>query len=416
MIVLKTFLESFIMAIQELMNNKLRSFLSLLGISIGILCVITVLSAVDSLQLKFQTSINKLGDNVVYFSKWPWNFDNPNYEWWEYLKRKNPDLNELKYIQDNIVSADYSALEAVKTAKEISYESNVLQYTELDGITGDYDKVREMNIRQGRFFSSMEFTNALNVCILGSTVAEKLFTKNEYPIGKFIKHNGAKLQVVGVLEQEGTNLIGASMDGIVFVPYLTFSKFYNVKILEGVNCMIRAKNGVSIEQLIDELMGSLRTIRRIKPREDEDFALNQISLLAKLSENIFKSLNAAGWIIGGFAILVGCFGVANIMFVSVKERTNIIGIKKSLGAKNYIILLEFLFEAIVLCIFGGLFGLFSVYVILSIGNKMLDLNLILSTKNVMYGLVVSTVSGILAGIIPAISASQMNPVDAIRSK
>jgi len=415
MVVGKVLSEALRMSFFELWNNKLRSLLSILGISIGIICVITVLAAIDSLERNFKSSINKLGDNVIYFSKWPWTFG-PDYEWWEYLKRKNPDIKEMKFIQKNTQSAEYTALEASQMANEVSFEGLAYNGLEVNGVTGDYDKIREMNIIEGRYFTEFEQNNATNVCILGYNITDKLFSGKTSPIGKIVKFKGAKLQVIGILGKEGKNFVGASFDRNLILPYYTFSKFYNTKNLDGMNCLIKVRDQFSVDYLINELTGNIRAMRRLKPKEDDDFALNQISLLSKITQSLFSSLNIGGWIIGGFAIIVGCFGVANIMFVSVKERTNIIGIKKSLGAKRLVILIEFLLESILLCIVGGIIGLIVVYFLIKAANNVSDFGLVLSEKNIIIGLLTSTVAGILAGIIPAHNASKLHPVEAIRSK
>jgi putative ABC transport system permease protein len=415
MVIGKVFTEAFRMSFYELWNNKLRSLLSILGISIGIICVITVLAAVDSLERNFKNSINKLGDNVIYFSKWPWTFG-PNYEWWEYLKRKNPDINEMKFIQKNVQSAEFVALESSQMATEVSCEGIAYAGIEVNGITDDYDKIRELNIIEGRYFTEFEQNNAANVCILGNDIIEKLFEGKSTAIGKIVKFKGSKLKVIGILGKEGRNFVGASFDRNLLIPYFTFGKYYNTRNIDGMNCLIKVKNAFSINYLIDELTGNIRAIRRLKPKADDDFALNQISLLSKITQSLFSSLNIGGWIIGGFAIVVGCFGVANIMFVSVKERTNIIGIKKSLGAKRIVILIEFLLESVLLCIAGGIIGLIIVYFLIKMANNMSDFGLVLSQKNIIIGLFTSTVAGIIAGIVPAFNASKLHPVDAIRSK
>ena len=174
--------------------------------------------------------------------------------------------------------------------------------------------------------------------------------------------------------------------------------------------------GVEMEEMMDELRGIMRSIRRLKPKADDNFSLNEISLLSNSLEQLFTIMNIAGTIIGGFSILVGGFGIANIMFVSVKERTHLIGIEKSLGAKNWFILLEFLSEAVFLCLMGGLAGLFIVYLLTFLASWALDVNIVLTWINVAKGIMISVSIGIISGIFPAYMASKLSPVEAIRSK
>jgi putative ABC transport system permease protein len=178
--------------------------------------------------------------------------------------------------------------------------------------------------------------------------------------------------------------------------------------------MVKAKGGVSNAELMDELKANMRSIRRQRPMEDDSFALNETKLLSTQVSGLFDAISIAGWIIGGFSILVGGFGIANIMFVSVKERTPLIGIQKSLGAKNYFILIQFLSESIVLCLFGGILGLLLVYIGTIIAG-FFDFNMTLTLQNIVLGLSVSTVIGILSGFVPAYNASRLDPVEAIRA-
>jgi putative ABC transport system permease protein len=257
--------------------------------------------------------------------------------------------------------------------------------------------------------------SGVNYGIIGWDIYESLFPAED-PIGKEIKVHGRKMVVIGVFDKEGSTLIGNSRDELIVVPYLFLAKIANVRSENaGPMIMVKAKPDITADQLSDELKGIMRSIRRTAPRVEDDFALNQISLLSQGLQMTFGVLNIAGWIIGGFSILVGGFGIANIMFVSVKERTNQIGIQKALGAKNFFIMLQFLFESVALCVIGGAVGLLLVFGLSYFVTQSLEFDILLSAGNVVLGLVISVIIGLISGIVPAHSASQLDPVEAIRA-
>ncbi len=284
------------------------------------------------------------------------------------------------------------------------------------GMTYEYQRMFNLNLEKGRYYTQSEYEGGSHKIIIGHAIAESLFGAIE-PVGKMVKVMGRNLQVVGVLEKSGEALINPfDYDNSILIPYTLAKQMADVRLRNnpwGTQLNIKAKGGYSIDELKDEVTGVLRAHRRLKPKEQDDFSLNEVSMITNMLDAVFKVLNLAGILIGLFAILVGMFSVANIMFVSVKERTNIIGIKKALGAKRYFILLEFLIEAIVLCILGGLVGLLLVYASMLILTKVLDFNLYLSVGNVLIGLVLSVAIGVLAGLIPANQASRMDPVEAM---
>ena len=252
--------------------------------------------------------------------------------------------------------------------------------------------------------------------IIGAEVAKTLFPSSD-PLGQEIKLKGLKYRVIGVMEKQGASITNApSADDFCYVPYNTFFKMYSGQGNWGVESIIALKGypeDEGLKNLEGEVTGLLRQKRGLRPREDTNFAINRPEAFANFLDSIFGVITVAGWVIGSFSILVGGFGIANIMFVSVKERTNIIGIQKSLGAKNFFILFQFLFEAVFLSVLGGLFGLFLVYLLsfVSLGS----LELTLSLSNVILGVGVSVIIGTLSGIVPAGMASKLDPVIAIRA-
>ncbi|NVO01613.1 MAG: ABC transporter permease [Bacteroidetes bacterium] len=413
MLFIRLLRESYLFALNAIIVNKLRTILSLLGITIGIFAIISVFTIVDSMKTSIQTSIESLGNNVLYVQKWPWSFGS-DYPWWKYMNRPVPSLEDLDEIQKRSSYTDVAVF-MINTSKTVEYQNNSLENAAVVAATQDFDKVSAFELSEGRYFSNSESNGGKPVAIIGSDIAENLFP-NMDPLDKDIKMFGRKLNVVGVFKKEGSNFFGNSSDNQVLVPLSYARNVIDIK-FEGFDpmIMVRAKKGISNEELKDELTGIMRSIRKLKPAADDDFALNETSLLSKGFEELFGVIALAGWIIGGFSILVGGFGIANIMFVSVKERTSIIGIQKSLGAKNYFILFEFLFESIILCLFGGALGLFIVYMGTVVVSSMLDMDLVLTQGNILLGLFVSAIIGLVSGFIPAYSASRLDPVEAIRA-
>ena len=414
MLFLRLLKESVFFAYQSIMANKLRTFLSLFGITIGIFAIIAVFTVIDSLEISIRTSISSLGDNVVYIQKWPWEFG-PDYKWWVYLKRPVPTLKEYEYIKKMSQKAEITGF-SIATQKNLKYQNNSIENSLIVGVTENYQELRNFDIATGRFFSSFEMQNGHNVCVIGDEIASTLF-ENKNPVGKQIDILGRKVNIIGIAKKEGKNVLGAnSSDNVVVIPINYARNLVDMRNdMLNPQIMVKTKHAVSIDELKEELRGILRAYRRLKPLQDDNFALNQASYLTNAFSSIFAVINLAGWVIGGFSILVGGFGIANIMFVSVKERTKIIGIQKSLGAKNYFILFQFLFEAVLLSLLGGILGLLFIYIGSKLGSKAAGMDIFLTLKNIIMGLSISAGIGIISGFAPAWSAARLNPVDAINS-
>ncbi|MEO1518092.1 MAG: ABC transporter permease [Bacteroidota bacterium] len=416
--ILKVIRESIAQALQQLAGNKLRTFLSLLGITIGIFCIIGVQSGVDSLETSIKSSFEQLGRDVVYISKFPWAGGSET-EFRKWLRRPNTSYQDYKAINKKVKSMDNSTFYVFMGLKTIQYQSNSIDDVESIGITFEYADMFDLKFERGRYFSSREYFYGDNKIVLGNTVASELFGDLN-PLGRKVKLFGRKLEVIGVLEKSGEDLIGISdFDERILVSFELARKLTNLRTnanFQNSFLAVKAAEGVSIDRLKDEVTGVMRAQRRLKPRQEDNFSVNELSMMTSVFEVIFGSLSNMGLVVGIFAIIVGVFSVANIMFVSVKERTNLIGIKKALGAKRYIILLEFLIESIILCILGGLIGLILIQLGVVILTEVTGFQLYLSLNNIINGLLWSICIGILAGVIPAFQASLMNPVDAIRSK
>jgi putative ABC transport system permease protein len=407
------FKESLLFAWQSLVGNKLRSFLSLLGITIGIFAIILVFTIVDSLENNIRGSIQTLGNNVVYVQKWPWLFG-PDYPWWKYINRPTPQYYELDELSKRCRSTEALAYR-LGARKTIKYKSNHIQNAVVAGISHDFYKIKNFDLSAGRYFTQNETDAGYHVTLIGAEIAAGLFP-NEDPIGKEIKIAGQKATVIGVITKEGESLLGNSYDYQAIIPF-NFARYLMETKSENSDPTIyaKARPNVSNAEMMDELTGLLRGIRRLKPLSEPNFALNEISLLSKGFDTLFGIIGLAGWIIGGFSILVGGFGIANIMFVSVRERTNLIGIQKSLGARNIFILVQFLGESVLLCIIGGFFGLLLTWLMTLLARSAMEIDISLTGTNIILGFTISVLIGIISGFIPAYGASQLDPVEAIRS-
>jgi putative ABC transport system permease protein len=415
MLFLRLFTESIRFAFSALRENKLRTFLSLVGITIGILVIIGVFSGVDTLRNNLQSSVEKLGTNTVYIQKWPWEFGG-DYPWWKYMNRPSPGLRDYDRLVNRVEGAQGIAFEIDMGGRTVKYKSTSIEGVQISAASHAFKDVRVFDFDDGRYFTEGESNTGAPVCIIGKDIADGLFP-NTNPLDKKIKVLGRNVTVIGVFKKEGEDMLGVSSDKTVQIP-LNFVKGvvdirgdrYNPSI------RVKGKENISVAELESELRGVMRSIRRLGPGEDDNFSLNKTTVLTAQLDVMFGVVNTAGGFIGLLSALVGGFGIANIMFVSVKERTNLIGIQKSLGARNYFILLQFLFESIAMCLMGGLAGLGLVYIVALIFRLAFGMTIVVSIGKVIGTFVISTLLGLISGIIPAWMASRLNPVEAIRSK
>jgi len=418
-IVARLILESFRFAWNALKMNLLRTTLSLLGVTIGIFAIISVFTIVDSLEKNIKDSLSFLGSGVIYVGKWPFTADaNGEYNWWDFWNRPNPSNREYKFLDDKLKNASTVAI-FVDANTTLKRKSNSISDVELNGGSYDYGELIDLNISEGRYFNRKETETGRNVALIGANIVKSLFPNDEDPIGQEIKVKNMKYVVIGLLKKEGESFMGfESKDDYCVIPYNAFRKLYSTGTGKwnelGSTIGIKGLDkDIGLVELENELTGLLRNQRGLKPKQSDNFALNRPEAIANVLNGVFDVFGIAGWVIGGFSILVGGFGIANIMFVSVKERTNIIGIQKSLGAKNYFVLFQFLFESVFLSVIGGGVGIFLVFLITFIPMGSLEVGL--SMQNITLGLGVSAIIGTVSGIIPAALAARLDPVIAIRS-
>ncbi len=414
MLFFKLLRESLVFALKALGLNLLRSFLSLLGITIGIFAIISVFTMVDTMESSIRDSVKSLGDDVIFVQRMPWAPEKGDgeYAWWKYFRRPDPTIKELDVLNDQLTNALACAFVG-EGNRTIEYFNNSVERASVKAVTYDFNQVRAVNFTEGRYFSPSEAAGGKNYALIGANIAEGLFP-NTSPLNKDIKVSGRKFQVIGVFEKEGEDLIGTSIDNDVVIPAAYANSIFDVRSM-GTYIMVKSKPGVTVDEMRAELVGVMRGIRRLRPREDNNFALNEQSILSSGLDELFGMVHGAGFIIGIFSIIVGGFSIANIMFVSVRERTPHIGIQKSLGAKNGFILRQFLFEAVILCLIGGLIGLLFIFLGTLLAGSAMDMEVTLTLKNIVLGIVISVTIGVVSGIIPALFAARLDPVEAIRA-
>jgi putative ABC transport system permease protein len=406
--------ESFRFAISALKSNLTRTILSLLGVTVGIFAIIAVFTLVDSLEKNIKSSFSFLGTNVMRVDRFPFSGGPSNYPWWKYFQRPPGTVAEYKFLKERIKEAEGVTI-SVSSNALVQAGNNAYQGMDLTGVAYTYPDVYEIELEEGRYFSETEVNSARNLAIIGKKIANTLYP-NQSIIGKEIKIKGMKYVVIGVLKEEGEGLFDLpSKDEAGLIPYGAFTKiFFTGK--NGIEPTIAVKgkdDDIGLVLLENEMTGLMRAKRGLKPIQDDNFSLNKTEFIQNSIGAIFDVISVAGWVIGGFSILVGGFGIANIMFVSVRERTNIIGIQKSLGAKNYFILFQFLFEAVLLSLIGGVTGILLVFALSFVQLGSLELSL--SFGNIILGLGVSSIIGVVSGIVPATLAARMDPVEAIRA-
>jgi putative ABC transport system permease protein len=403
---------SFKMAVSEFRSNKLRTFLSLFGITVGIFCIIGVLATVDSLQRNVQNDIKSLGSNTIYIDKWDYTGQIP---WWKLINRPVPKYEEIKMLKQRSELAQNIAFN-IRNSTKIEWEDEAVTDVNIYGITEDFSKIQKLDIQDGRFFQQTDYDNDAKAVVIGYNIAEKLFTKPEKAVGQEISLYGRKAVVIGLLKKKGQSMMGGyDYDEGILLDYGFMRSLINEKNADPV-IILQGKDNVPMKMLRDDVQGAMRSIRKINPSQSDNFSLNDIESFGEFMAGIFSGVNMGGWFIAGLSLIVGMFGVANIMFVTVRERTGQIGLKKAIGAKRSSIMTEFLLESAFLCILGGAIGLLLVFILTKLISPAIGFPVTISFNIFALAISICIVTGILAGIIPAFIAAKMDPVVAIRSK
>lgn len=413
MIYFRLLLSSFQFAINALRTNKLRTLLSLLGVTVGIFSIIAVLAAVDSMDRTIKSELSGFDRNMIYVfnhsfgpSEIPrWKIDqfpNVTYEEYDYLKR---NLTNIEYASFNIFVRN----ENMKADRY--YANDVI----VRPCSSDMQYLDNVKMASGRFFNESEAVSGSAVIVIGNEIANTLFPGQD-PLGKDVRLYGRKFVVIGVLDKQGAISIGGGHDETAYLPVNLFRQMFgdNIKAYTPV-IVVKPTSKTDMKHFEDEITTKLRAFRGLKAGEDTNFFVNVFGGMMEFLDNIIGQMNMVGWIISTFSLLVGGFGIANIMFVSVKERTHLIGIQKAIGAKRRVILLQFLFESIILALIGGLVGILVVWIIAQGVSILLDFEFVLSVFNIIIGLGLSMVIGLISGYLPARTAAKLDPVEAIRS-
>ena len=413
LVYLRLLKESFGFALNALRNNKLRTLLSLLGVTIGIFSIIAVLAAVDSLDRKIKKDLSSLDKNTIYLMRF--SFGPSEIPQWKREQFPNVKYDEYEYLKGSMNDVNQMAFQFFVNRESVKYQSATVSDINVVPVSHEFIEIEGLEFDEGRFYNESESNSGSAVIVLGNEIASGLF-EGANPIGKNIRLYGQRFTVIGVLKKQGAGIFGDSNDTSVFIPVNFLRRMYgdNNDALTPV-ILIKPEKGVDMDAFKAELTQKLRNYRGMKTDEIDNFFINVLSGFTDLIDGIVGQMNVVGWIISGFSLLVGGFGIANIMFVSVKERTNLIGIQKSLGAKNRFILFQFLFEAVILSVIGGAVGLLLVWIISVVLTKAMDFEFVLSMSNVFLGTSLAAIIGLISGILPAITASKLDPVEAIRT-
>lgn len=394
-------------AFSAIWTNKTRAILTTTCIVIGIVSVTAMNTISDGIDRAFEDSMDMLGRNVVYVEKWPWGFGG-EYRWWEYRNRREMDLSYVDRLKNLTPTASEVSASASRRVS-IRYQERSADGVTLSGVTEGYFRTSAINIQEGRVFTDDEIQRVARVVILGGTVAAVLFP-NEDPLGKYVQISGQRFTVIGVLEKRGNFLGLEDFDNMLLMPVSSFGTIFSLR--SGLQIAVQFPDDETLIEGEYEVIGAMRQIRQLDPLDDNDFAINKAGLFEQEFQGMKVAIYGIGIFLTGLALFVGGIGVMNIMFVSVKERTKEIGIRKAVGAKSWEILLQFLMESIVICIIGGVIG-----VLLSLGvTHLLNQFFVayMDWTTVANAIFICAFVGILFGYLPSSRAAKSDPIESLR--
>lgn len=400
--------EGLLISLRAFMANKVRSALATIGIFIGVLSVVTMSTAIKGIDTAFQNGISALGSDNLYIDKWKWFNDD---KWWKTRNRKNISMEEFEKYK-SMSKMPLAVAPQLWDNQTIKRGTKAAESIIITGTTADYLATTNFTFSEGRFMTDSESKASRNVAVIGSDVAENLFP-NESALNKEVKIGGRNFRVVGVLAKQGSFMLGnMNPDKQAFIPIGTIFKHFQNKNFRSVTIVVRARNTGAIEETKEEALGIMRQVRGLGYSEDDNFSINQQEGFTQIYNQTVGVIQIAGLFITGLALFVGAIGIMNIMFVSVKERTREIGIRKAIGAKRRSILWQFIMEASIICLLGGLLGLGGAVVLSKIVNQFLPTSV--QYDAVILAIVISLITGVVSGMAPAYKAAKMDPVEALR--
>lgn len=395
------------LSLYAIWSNKMRSALTTSGIVIGIVMVTTMVTVIDGINRSFESSMQMLGQDVVFVQKWPWGFGG-EYRWWDYVNRREMDVTYASEISARSTWASAVSAEASRRGS-VTYRDETAEEVQIDGVTASYIRTSAIEISDGRFFTEEENHAARNVVVLGHDVADALFNWRD-PVGQRVRIGGRRFEVIGVLERQGNFLGMQSFDDMAIIPINTFRYIYGLH--RGISIRVQFDNDQALREGQYEMEGIMRQIRRLDPAEDNDFAINRLDMFEQQYRAMTGAIYGVGIFLTALSLFVGGIGVMNIMYVSVKERTREIGIRKAVGARYREVLQQFLVESVVICFIGGILGIMLSGVAVYAINQYFVAHLGINT--ILLAFVITTITGLVFGFLPAHKAAKSDPIESLR--